>query len=169
MRRTAGREFVPCGAIAVDSGTRPTGLTYNPTRQLLAWAETPSSASIYLANLAAPRRRIELRSDVPGLVRFRFSEVLAIAVLLGTLERRDGLVVPGPLQIGVPPWRLRDGCRRGCSGSGRATGRASGRRLGKQMIGRGDRGEKKSGQDDRSHSHGWLLRNSPSTRTERPT
>ena len=31
-------------------------------------------ASVYLASLAAPGRRIELRSDVPGLVPFRFSE-----------------------------------------------------------------------------------------------
>ena len=33
-----------------------------------------SSTSIYLASLAAPGRRIELRSDVSGLVPFRFSE-----------------------------------------------------------------------------------------------
>jgi WD40 repeat protein len=69
-----GAEFVQRGAIALDSGMRPTGLAYNPARQLLAWTEGTSSTSLYLASLAAPGRRIELRSDVPGLVPFRFSE-----------------------------------------------------------------------------------------------
>src|SRR6185503_9717768 len=66
------------GAIAVDSRMRPTGFAYNPARQLLAWTERTSSTSVYLASLGqsngAPGRRIELRSDVPGLVPFRFSE-----------------------------------------------------------------------------------------------
>src|SRR5262249_55173443 len=49
-------------------------LAYNPARQLLAWSEGTSSRSLYLASLAEPGRRIELRSDVPGLVPFRFSK-----------------------------------------------------------------------------------------------
>ena len=69
-----GAEFVQRGAIALDSGMRPTGLAYNPARQLLAWTEGTSSTSLYLASLAAHGRRIELRSDVPGMVPFRFSE-----------------------------------------------------------------------------------------------
>ena len=69
-----GAEFVQRGAIALDSGQRPTGVTYNPARQLLAWTEGSSSGSVYLASLAKPGRRIELTNDVPGLVPFRFSE-----------------------------------------------------------------------------------------------
>ncbi len=67
-------EFIRLGAIALASGMRPTGFTYNPKRQLLAWSEGTNSASIYLASLAAPGRRIELKSDAPGLVPHRFSE-----------------------------------------------------------------------------------------------
>ena len=74
VRELRGAEFIQRGAIALDSGTRPTGFAYNATRQLLAWTEGTSSTSVYLASLAAPGRRIELKSDVPGLVPFRFSE-----------------------------------------------------------------------------------------------
>ncbi|HKX62330.1 MAG TPA: hypothetical protein VJS65_10805, partial [Verrucomicrobiae bacterium] len=73
-----GAEFVQHGAIALDSRMRPTGFAYNPARQLLAWTEGTSSMSVYLASLGesnwAPGRRIELRSDVRGLVPLRFSE-----------------------------------------------------------------------------------------------
>jgi len=69
-----GAKFVQRASIPLDSGLRPTGVAYNPARQLLAWAEGTSSASVYLSSLAAPGRRIELRSDVPGLIPFRFSE-----------------------------------------------------------------------------------------------
>ena len=86
-----GAEFIQRGAIALNSGTRPAGFAYNATQplnsgtrpagfaynatqQLLAWTEGTSSMSVYLASLAAPGRRIELRSDVPGLVPIRFSE-----------------------------------------------------------------------------------------------
>jgi WD40 repeat protein len=62
------------GAFALDSGTRPTGFAYNVTRQLLAWTAGTSSATVCLASLAASGGRIELRSDVPGLHPFRFSE-----------------------------------------------------------------------------------------------
>ncbi len=74
VRELRGAEFIHRGAITVDSGARPTGVAYNTTRQLLAWAEGTSSASVFLASLAAPGRRIELKSDVSGLVPFRFSE-----------------------------------------------------------------------------------------------
>ena len=74
VRDLRGAEFIQRGAIALDSGTRPAGLAYNATRQLLAWSEGTSSASVYLESLAAPGHRTELRSDVPGLIPFRFSE-----------------------------------------------------------------------------------------------
>ena len=67
-------EFVQRAAIPLNSGLRPTGLTYNPARQLLAWTEGTFSTSLYLWSLAAPGRRIQLRGDVPGLVPFRFSK-----------------------------------------------------------------------------------------------
>jgi WD40 repeat protein len=73
VRELRGAEFIQRAAIAVDSGIRPHALAYNAARQLLAWTEGPSSASVFLASLAAPGRRMELRSDVPGLVPFRFS------------------------------------------------------------------------------------------------
>jgi WD40 repeat protein/tRNA A-37 threonylcarbamoyl transferase component Bud32 len=69
-----GAEFVQRAAIPLNFGMRPTGLAYNPARQLLAWTEGTFSTSVYLASLAAPGRRIELKSDVPGLVPFRFSK-----------------------------------------------------------------------------------------------
>jgi WD40 repeat protein len=74
VRELRGGEFVQRGAIALESGMRPAGFTYNPARRLLAWTEKTSSTSLYLASLATPGRRIELKSDVPGLVPFRFSE-----------------------------------------------------------------------------------------------
>jgi serine/threonine protein kinase/WD40 repeat protein len=74
VRELRGEEFVQRGTISLDSGARPTGFAYNLARQLLAWTEGTSSASIYLASLAAPGRRIELKSEVPGLVPLRFSD-----------------------------------------------------------------------------------------------
>jgi WD40 repeat protein len=68
-----GAEFIQRGAIALESGLRPTGFTYNPARQLLAWSEGTSSRSLYLASLASAGRRIELTNDVPGLVPLSFS------------------------------------------------------------------------------------------------
>ncbi len=69
-----GGEFIPRAAVMLDSATRPAKLAYNAARQFLAWSEEPSSNSVYLVNLDAPGRRIELRSDVPGLVPSNFSE-----------------------------------------------------------------------------------------------
>lgn len=74
VRELLGAEFILRGAISLDSGIRPTGFAYNPTRQLLAWTEGTSLTSVYLASLATPDRRIELTSDVPGLVPIHFSE-----------------------------------------------------------------------------------------------
>ncbi len=69
-----GAELIQRGAVTLDSGTRPSGAAYNPARQLLAWSEGTNSASVYVTSLVTPGRRIELRSDVPGVVPFRFSE-----------------------------------------------------------------------------------------------
>ena len=54
VRELRGAEFILRRAITLDSGTRPPGLAYSATRQLLAWTEGTSSASIYLASLSAP-------------------------------------------------------------------------------------------------------------------
>ncbi len=69
-----GAELIQRGAVTLDSGTRPSGAAYNPARQLLAWSEGTNSASVYVTSLATPGRRIELRSAVPRVVPFRFSE-----------------------------------------------------------------------------------------------
>ncbi len=69
-----GAGSIQRAAIALDSGQRPLGVVCNTTRQLLAWTEGTSSAPVYLANLAAPGLRTELRSDVPGLVPICFSQ-----------------------------------------------------------------------------------------------
>ncbi len=74
VRELRGAEFIPRGAVTLDSGTRPIGFAYNATRQLLAWTEGTSSNSAYVAGLAAPGRRIELKSDVPGLIPVGFSD-----------------------------------------------------------------------------------------------
>ena len=74
VRELRGAEFIQRGALSLDSGTRPDGLAYNATRQLLAWSERALSNSVYLASLTAPERRIELKGDVPGFVPFLFSE-----------------------------------------------------------------------------------------------
>jgi len=68
-----GVEFMQRGAISLESAQRPTGFTYNPARQLVAWSEGTSSRSLYLASLTSPNRRIELTHDVPGLVPVLFS------------------------------------------------------------------------------------------------
>jgi WD40 repeat protein len=67
-------KWIQRGVITLDSGIRPTGVAYNPTRQFLAWTESTSSNSVYLANLAAPGRRIELKSDVVGMDSVLFGE-----------------------------------------------------------------------------------------------
>ena len=69
-----GSELVQRGAITLDSGARPPGAAYNATRQLLSWTEGTNLASVYVTSLATPGRRIELRSDIPGLIPFQFSE-----------------------------------------------------------------------------------------------
>jgi WD40 repeat protein/tRNA A-37 threonylcarbamoyl transferase component Bud32 len=74
VRELLGEKFAQRGAFSLECRTRPTGVAYQPGRQLLAWAEKPSSTSVYLASLAAPGRRVELRSDVLGLVPLFFSQ-----------------------------------------------------------------------------------------------
>jgi WD40 repeat protein len=74
VRELRGAEFIQRGAVTLDSGPRPSGVAYKAARQLLAWSEGTSSSSVYLASLAPRGRRIELRSDVHGLVPFRFNK-----------------------------------------------------------------------------------------------
>ena len=73
IRELRGADFIQRGAIALDSGMRPSGFAYNLKRQLLAWTEGTASASVYLASVAAPDRHVEFKSDVPKLVPFEFS------------------------------------------------------------------------------------------------
>jgi eukaryotic-like serine/threonine-protein kinase len=73
------RELLPDGlptrgALSTDSRTRPTGIAYHPARRLVAWSDESSRASVFLANLAAPGRRVELRSDLSEIIPLFFSK-----------------------------------------------------------------------------------------------
>jgi len=100
VRELRGVEFIHRGAVLVDSGLRPSGFAYNAARQLLAWTEVASSNSVFLASLSAPDRRIELRSDVPGLVPRLFSEdgTHLTASMKTSDTRQFWLIPPGPLR-----------------------------------------------------------------------
>jgi len=74
VQELRGAELIQRGAISLETGTRPAGFTYNTARQLMAWTEEASLASVYLASPVATGSRRELRSNVSGLVPFRFSE-----------------------------------------------------------------------------------------------
>jgi serine/threonine protein kinase/WD40 repeat protein len=74
VRELRDGRLIDSGSIALNSNTRPTGFAANVQRQLVAWTEESSPTSIYLTSLANPGRRIELKSDVPGLTPHRFSE-----------------------------------------------------------------------------------------------
>ncbi|HEV3257447.1 MAG TPA: WD40 repeat domain-containing serine/threonine-protein kinase, partial [Gemmataceae bacterium] len=98
VRELHGTKFTQRGAIAVESGQRPSRVAYNVARQSLAWNEGPPSNSVFVASLAAPSRRMELKSDVPGLVPDGFSEdgkylvaVTAARETLGQITARDAL------------------------------------------------------------------------------
>ena len=58
----------------LDSGTRPIGWLFNPARQPVAWNEPAASNSVFLATLATPGRRIELKSEIAGLCPALFSD-----------------------------------------------------------------------------------------------
>jgi WD40 repeat protein len=68
-----GTEWIKRQAIALSSSAPPGPFTYNSKHQLLAWTEPPPSTSIYMVSLAAPDRRIELTSDLPGASSLLFS------------------------------------------------------------------------------------------------
>lgn len=74
VRELQGSELIERGAITMESGLRPRTLAYNPARQILAWSESFTSESVYLASLTTPNRRMELKSDVGGVVYLDFNE-----------------------------------------------------------------------------------------------
>jgi eukaryotic-like serine/threonine-protein kinase len=73
VRELQGARFIPRRSIPLADRARPGGVAFNPVRQHLAWAEPSSPTSVYLTSLAEPSRRVELRSDVHGLIPFEFS------------------------------------------------------------------------------------------------
>jgi WD40 repeat protein len=73
VRELHGTECTQRGIIAVESGKPSSRVAYNVARQSLAWAEGAASNSVFVASLAAPGRRVELKSDVLGLVPEGFS------------------------------------------------------------------------------------------------
>jgi WD40 repeat protein len=70
----SGSQFARRGAVTLDSGTCPSTTKFNSTRQLVAWNQPAASNSVFLATLASPGRRIELKSDITGLCPYRFSD-----------------------------------------------------------------------------------------------
>jgi WD40 repeat protein len=98
VRELHGANFTQRGIIAVESGKRPSRVAYNVARNSLAWAEGTTSNSVFVASLAESGRRIELKSDVPGLVPEGFSEdgkyLVAVTTArdpLSLLPARDAL------------------------------------------------------------------------------
>jgi serine/threonine protein kinase/WD40 repeat protein len=69
-----GSRFSQLGAVTLDPGTRPIEALFNPARQLVAWNEAVASNSVFLATLATPGRRMELKSKIDGLFPYRFSD-----------------------------------------------------------------------------------------------
>jgi len=89
VQELRGAKLLPRGAVTLDSGPRPLWADYNTTRQLLAWIEEASPTSVHVRSLAATGRRIELRSDVSGVIFVRFNEdgrFLAAYALEGALD-----------------------------------------------------------------------------------
>jgi WD40 repeat protein len=82
-----GTGFRSRGGVVLDNNTRPTGIAYNSLHHVLAWAETGSPNSVYLADVDAPGRRVELKSDVPGLIPIQFCK--SGNYLLGHAEQRS--------------------------------------------------------------------------------
>jgi WD40 repeat protein len=74
VRELRSSDFVPRGAVTVESGLRPARVAFNASRQLLAWSESLSSKAILISALSTPTRRIEIRSDLPGLLPRSFSD-----------------------------------------------------------------------------------------------
>jgi serine/threonine protein kinase/WD40 repeat protein len=67
-----GSEFIPRGAVTLDSGVRPTAFTYNAKRELIAW--TGTNSPVYVAHLPTRNRRIELKGDLTRIVSLLFSD-----------------------------------------------------------------------------------------------
>lgn len=65
--------FVKQESNTLTLGSRPRMLDYNFNSQLVAWCESPLSKSIFIQNLAEPGHRMELKSDVAGLVSLKLS------------------------------------------------------------------------------------------------
>jgi len=70
----SGSQFVQRGAVTLDSVTRPTGAKFNPARQSVAWNEPAASNFVFVATLATPGRRIELKNEVAGPPPYIFSD-----------------------------------------------------------------------------------------------
>jgi len=74
VRELRGSEFIPLGAVGLDSGRRPLGAAFHAARQLLAWTDASPSAAVHLRTLSSASPRTELKCEVPGFVPIRFSE-----------------------------------------------------------------------------------------------
>jgi WD40 repeat protein len=62
------------GAVTLDRGRRPITADFSPEKRLLAWAERGASNSVFLASLATPGQRNELKGGIAGPRRLLFSQ-----------------------------------------------------------------------------------------------
>jgi eukaryotic-like serine/threonine-protein kinase len=88
----SGMQSIRRGALTLDSGSRPTKVAFNRARQLVAWTEQAATNSAFVASLAIPGRRNELKGEIAGLRYLVFSD--------------DGkyLMAFGPLANSSPVW-----------------------------------------------------------------
>ena len=64
----SGSQFVSRGTINLVADRCPTWVSFNAARQLVAWSEIAASNSVFLASLATPDRRIEIKGDRAGIL-----------------------------------------------------------------------------------------------------
>jgi WD40 repeat protein len=72
--KCTGSQYARLGSVTLDSGTQPITALFNAARQLVAWNDSASSNSVFLATFSKPERRIELKSEIAGLSPYLFSD-----------------------------------------------------------------------------------------------
>jgi WD40 repeat protein len=93
--------FLEVGSIPLGSSQPPRVFAYHPAGQLLAWTLADQATTVFLANLAAPGRRIELQGDLP-IHHLRFNST-------GTLLAGMGEGNSGGKWMGLRAWNVQTG------------------------------------------------------------
>ena len=73
LHELQGEGFILRGTIALNSNEPPSSLAFNEARHLVAWYESTTPNSIYLADPTEAARRVELTSDTQHIVHLAFS------------------------------------------------------------------------------------------------